>query len=416
MDTEFFIARKVFSNKENKKGIASRIVSIAVASISISLAVMILSVSVLIGFKKQIREKVMGFGAHFQLVNYDSNYSFETIPVGIDSTLIEKCLSLSRVKHVQLFATKPGLVKTDNDIHGIVLKGAGKNYDWQFFSNNLIRGRIPETTKPERNNEVLLSEKIARLLKLDVGDPLYCYFFNEGESAPRSRKFDITGIYQTRLEEFDELFVLTDLRHVQSLNAWSNREVSGYEILLHDPAYIDEVYPLLRALTLSEANENNMLRAYSIEAKYPMLFDWLDVLDMNVWVLLVLMLAVAGINMVSGLLIIMIERVRMIGILKALGYPDFRIRKIFVYLSAFLSGRGMVLGNIIGLALCTLQYFTGIVKLDPVSYYLDVVPVSFPVLYFILLNGATLAGILLMTLIPSLFVRKISPVEAIQVE
>jgi lipoprotein-releasing system permease protein len=416
LNTELFIARRVFTQKESKKGISSRIVSIAVASISLGLAIMIISVSVLIGFKNQIREKVIGFGSHFQIVNFDSNQSYETKPVKIDSTLIKKYLSVPHVKHLQFFATKPGIIKTESDIHGMILKGVSSNFNWSFFKQNLVGGAIPDFQNIGRSNDAIISEKISNLLKLKIGDPLYCYFYNEGETTPRSRKLNICGIYRTSLEEFDEMFVLADLRQVQSLNNWGASEISGYELSIDDFNQLNIVFPLLREITLNEASENSTLRVFSIKTKYPMLFDWLAVLDMNVWVLLILMVSVAGINMISGLLIIIIERTRMIGILKALGFPNYNVRKVFMYLSAFLSARGLLWGNVIGIGLCLLQYSTGLLKLNPELYYIDTVPISFNFLLILLLNIGTLISIIGMIIIPSFFISKIKPSEAISIE
>jgi lipoprotein-releasing system permease protein len=416
LNTELFIARRVFSQQENKKGISNRIVSIAVASISLGLAIMIVSVSVLIGFKSQIREKVIGFGAHFQVVNFDSNTSYETKPVNVDSSIIAQYLDVKHVKHLQFFATKPGIIKTDDDIHGMILKGVGTNFDWNFFSENLVSGTIPKIDDYEKSNEALISEKISKLMKVKVGDPLFCYFYNEGESAPRNRKLTVSGIYRTSLEEFDEMFVIADLRHVQSLNNWSNSEVTGYELIIDDFDELKPVFNSLREITLNNTTENSILRVFSIKTRYPMLFDWLAVLDMNVWVLLILMIAVAGINMISGLLIIIIERTRMIGILKALGFPDINVRKVFLYLTAFLSVKGLVWGNVIGIGLCSIQYFTGFLKLNPELYYIDVVPITINFGYIVLLNIGTLLSIIGMILIPSFFISRITPVEAIAVE
>lgn len=416
MNTELFIARRVFSQKEGKKGIASKIVSIAVASISIGLAVMIISVAVLLGFKQQIREKVIGFGSHFQVVNYDSNSSFETQPITLDSNLISQFVNVEHVKQLQQFATKPGIIKTDSEIHGMTLKGVCNKFDWTFLKENLVEGSVPNITIAEINNDVIISETISKLLQIKTGDKLYCYFYNEGETAPRSRRFNICGIYRTSMQEFDELFVLGDMKHVQQLNGWTNFEISGYELSIDNYDYLDDVLLNLQSITLNNASENSMLKVYSIETKYPMLFDWLSVLDMNVWVLLILMVAVAGINMISGLLIVIIERTRMIGILKALGYPNIRVRKVFIYLSGFLSIRGLIWGNLIGIGLCAFQYFTGILKLDPESYYIDTVPIVFNFTYFILLNVGTLVSIVIMILVPSAFISKISPIEAISFE
>jgi lipoprotein-releasing system permease protein len=416
LNTELFIARRVFSQKKESNGISSKIVSIAVASISISLAVMIISVAILIGFKQQVREKVIGFGSHFQVVNFDSNFSFETQPIEIDSTLIKKILSIPHIKHLQQYATKPGIIKTDSEIHGMVLKGVSTNFDWSFFKENIADGNVPSFVQSKKSNEVIISEKVSLLLKLKTGDPLYCYFYNEGESTPRSRKFKISGIYKTSLEEFDEMYVLGDLNNVQELNNWNDNQISGYELMIDDFEQLDQVFDVLRDVTLNQSTDNSMLKVYSIVTRYSMLFDWLSVLDMNVWVLLILMIGVAGINMISGLLIIILERTRMIGILKALGFPNFSVRKVFLYLTVFLSAKGLLWGNIIGIGLCALQYFTGIIKLDPASYYLDTVPVAMNFLYILLLNIGTLVAILGMILIPSFFISRISPIEAISVE
>jgi len=416
LNTELFIARKVFSQKENKNGISSKIVSIAVASISLGLAVMIISVAILVGFKREIRDKVVGFGSHFQIVNFDSNASFETQPICIDSVMIKQFLNAGHVNHIQAFGTKPGLIKTDDAIHGVIVKGVDTNFNWEFFSQNLTKGNIPSYKPDGKSNEVIISEKISKLLKLNIGDPLFCFFYNQGENAPRSRKFTISGIYRTSLDEFDEMFVIADLRHIQDLNNWNSNEVTGYELTIDNFEYLTPTFEKLREITINNANENSTLRVYSIITRYPMLFDWLSVLDLNVWVLLFLMVAVAGINMISGLLVIIIERTRMIGILKALGFPNISVRKVFLYLSGFLSAKGLLWGNVIGIGLCMFQYFTGIIKLNPDTYYIDTVPIVMNIGYIILLNIGSLLCIVAMIILPSLFITRISPVEAIVVE
>lgn len=415
MNLELFIAQKVFSEKENKKGVASRIVSIAVASISLGLAVMLLSVAILFGFKKEVREKVIGFGSHFQVVNFDRNYSYETLPIQIDSLLIQKFEATPHVSHLQFFATKPGLIKTDKNIHGIVLKGVDHNFDWSFFKKNMVEGSTP-VFGTKRSNEVIISQRVADLLQLKLNDPVFCYFYLEGSETPQSRRFNISGIYQTSLEEFDELFVIGDLRHIQRLSKWNKNMISGYEILIDDFKYLDITNQNLETITLNYANEKSMLLVQKITDKYSMLFDWLAVLDMNVWVLLVLMIAVAGINMISGLLIIILERSRMIGILKAMGYPNFSLRKVFLYLTGFLSLRGLIWGNIFGIGIALLQYFFHIIPLDPASYYLDTVPILLNPGYIILLNIGTLLAIITMVFIPTLYISKITPVDSIRFE
>jgi lipoprotein-releasing system permease protein len=416
LNVELFIARRVFSQKENKKGISNRIVSIAVASISLGLAIMIISVGVLLGFKSQIREKIIGFGAHFQVVNFDSNQSYETTPIEIDSLLIQSYRTVKQVTHIQFYATKPGMIKTDDNIHGIILKGVDENYDWTFFSKNLTDGKLPALTKGQLSNEVLISEKISKLLKLNTGDPLFCYFYNEGESAPRSRRFSISGIYRTSLEDFDQLFVFSDIKQIQALNNWATNEVSGYELLIDDFKNIDMVFPIIRGITLNAASEHSMLKVFSVLTRYPALFDWLSILDVNVWVLLFLMIGVAGINMISGLLIIIIERTRMIGILKALGFPNLSVRKVFLYLTAFLSIKGMIWGNVIGIGLCILQYSTGLIRLNPELYYIDTVPIAFNALFIFAINLGSLLSIIAMIILPTVLISRITPVEAIAVE
>lgn len=416
LNTELYIARKVFRQKGKDKGIASKIVSIAVASISLGLTIMIVSVAVLLGFKKEVREKVIGFGAHFQIVNYDSNSSYETVPIAADSSLIQIYQNIAHVNKVQLFATKPGMVKTETDIHGIVLKGVDSNFDWKFFQDNLQDGQLPDLTSEKASNDVLISKKVASLLKLNVGDYLYCYFYNEGLRQPKNRRFTISGIYSSGMEEFDELFVMGDIRQVSNISGWHNYEITGYEITIDNFELMDEVENNLKVATLNNLSASVMLKVNSILKKYPTIFDWLSVLDINVWVLIVLMIAVAGINMISGVLIIIIERTQMIGILKAVGYSNISLRKVFLYLAAFLSIRGLIWGNLIGVGLCAFQYYTGMLKLDPVSYYIDTVPIIMNYGYLILLNAGTLIAIVAMIILPSMFISKISPIDSISFE
>ncbi len=406
----------MFSQKEENQGIANRIVSIAVGSISVGLAIMIVSVSVLLGFKKEIREKVIGFGSHFQIVNYDANISFETIPVESDSVFMAHLFGVDEISMVSLFATKPAIIKTSEAIHPMVFKGVCPSYDWSFFGANLVEGSLPQLCPDSMSNRVLISEKQAKLLRFKVGDPIYCYFYNEGETVPRGRKFEVAGVYRTSLAEFDDLFVLGDIGQVQQVSGWNQEQISGYEVGIVSFEKLKQVEDQLIRLSMDRASENSMLKVVSVVKKYPLLFDWLAVLDMNVWVLLAVVLAVAGINMISGLLVIILERSRMIGTLKALGYPDRSIRKVFLLLSALLSGRGLFWGNLIGIGFCVLQNYTGIFSLDPATYYIDTVPISFNFLYLILLNLGTLLSIVLMVLLPSMYISKISPAEAIRFE
>lgn len=416
MNTELFIARRLFSNKKGEKSISGQIVTIAVASISLGVAIMIVAISVLFGFKAEIRDKVIGFDSHLQVVNLDGNNSFETQPIPVDSSLIELYKQEKGITHIQYFATKPGIIKTDENMHGIVLKGVADNFDWDFFQQTLKEGNLPNITVDSTSSDLLISQKIASLLKVKVNDNIFCYFYNEGESSYRSRKFKVSGIYESGLEEFDQLFVIGDIRHVQRISGWSNNEVSGYEIKIDDFEKIDQYLATLQNITLSKASEQSMLKVTSIVEKNSLLFDWLAVLDLNVWVLMVLMIAVAGINMISGLLVIILERTQMIGILKAMGYQNFSIRKVFLHLSALLSIRGLLWGNLIGLGICIIQKTTGIITLDPTSYYLDTVPILLRFVPIALINIGTLISIVMLLVLPSHFISKITPVESIQFE
>ncbi|GET33208.1 ABC transporter permease [Prolixibacter bellariivorans] len=377
---------------------------------------MILSVAIVTGFKSQIRKKVIGFGSDIQVVNYDSNSSYETKPVPKQQPWLDSLRGMPDVRHVQMFATKPGIIKTKKEIQGVVLKGVGPDFDWSFFRQNMVKGKIFHVNDSVRTDDVIISEQLADLLKLKLGDPLFMYFLNDVSSAPRMRRFKITGIYKTSLEEFDRLFILADIKHIQRLNNWTSDQVSGFEVSLNNFDQIDRMTQEVRNLTLRYEDQKNLpvLRTVSIKLKYPQIFDWLNLLDMNVWVILGLILIVAGFNMVSGLLILILERTNMIGVMKALGTENMSVRKVFLYLSTFLIGKGMLWGNIIGLLICFLQAQFGIIKLDPTSYYVNTVPINLKLLHFVLLNIGTLVITVSMLVIPSWYISRITPDKAIR--
>lgn len=413
MSLEYFIAKRIHF-QQGKKNISRPAVRIATIGIALGLAVMIVAVAVVIGFKNEIRNKTIGFGGHVQITNFDNNNTYEMNPIKADKTLIKKISSLDGVKHVQRFATKPGIIKTDTEFQGIVIKGIESDFDWNFFKSNLVEGNIlnitPETTK----NEVIISKYLANLLGLKLGDSFFTYFIQE---QVRARKFKIVGIYSTNFIEYDKLFVLADLRHVQRLNDWDATSYSGVEVLINDFNDIDQVGYEVYDLVSNKFNEKgDAYYVQTIKQLNPQIFNWLDLLDMNVWVILFLMLAVAGFNMISGLLILILERTNMIGILKSLGAENWSIRKIFLYHSAFLIGKGMLWGNIIGLSLCAIQYYTHIIPLDPESYYVATVPINFNWLFIALLNIGTLVASLLMMVGPSYLITKINPAKIIRYE
>lgn len=409
MDTELFIARRLFNGKEQKQHLSGNIIRIALIGIALGIALMLLAVAVVTGFKKEIRNKVIGFGGHIQVVNFDSNLSYETAPVSSLQPFIPQLERLVNIQSVTPFATKPGIIKTGENIQGVVLKGVDSTYNWDFFRDHLTRGSLPDLTGM-RSPEVLVSENLCNLLRLNTEDPLYMYFINEKESIPRIRQFKISGVYRTNLQEFDDLFVLGDLRQIRHINNWDSLQISGFEIVLRDFRHLKTTAQQVRETVTSYNTEpGSTLRTVTIQQKFPQIFDWLSILDMNVWVILTLMIMVAGFNMISALLVLILERSRMIGILKSLGSPNRSIRRIFIYLSGFLISRGLLWGNLLGLGIFMLQKTTGMIRLDPSSYYMEIVPVHLSLLHFLLLNAGALAVTLLMMVLPSLYISRIAP-------
>ncbi len=413
MNLEYFIAKRIHF-QQGKKNVSRPAVRIATIAIALGLAVMIISVAVVIGFKQEIRNKTIGFGGHIQITNYDSNNTYEMNPIRADESFIKKISIIDNVKHVQVFATKPGIIKTKTEFQGIVLKGINRDFDWNFFKSNLIEGDILHISADSLENNVLISKYMANLLGMKLGDSFFTYFIQD---QVRARKFTITGIYSTNFVEYDKLFILTDLRHVQRLNDWDEKQYSGLEILINDFDKLDETGDAVYNVTAAQYTATG--QAYytqTIKQMNPQIFGWLDLLDLNVWVILILMLAVAGFNMISGLLILILERTNMIGILKSVGATNWSVRKIFLYHSFFLVGKGMLWGNVIGLTLCAIQYFTGIIPLDPEAYYVATVPITFNWFYIVLLNIGTFLASILMMIGPSYLITKIDPAKIIRYE
>ncbi len=413
MNIEYFIAKRIHF-QQDKKNVSRPAVRIAIAGIALGLAVMIIAVAVVIGFKQEIRNKTIGFGGHIQVTNFDSNNTYEMQPIEADQALMQKLAAIPNVKHVQHFVTKPGIIKTSDQFQGIVLKGVDAGFDWEFFRSNLVEGKTPNTNSDSLTNDIIISKQLSDLLGLKTGDSFFTYFIQE---QVRARKFIISGIYSTNFAEYDKLFLLTDLRHVQNLNNWDSAKYSGIEIMISDFDKLEETGNLVYEATSNRFdNEGNALYTQTIKQLSPNIYGWLDLLDMNVWVILLLMLAVAGFNMISGLLILILERTNMIGILKSVGAEDWSIRKLFLYHSLFLIGKGMLIGNLIGLSVCALQYYTHIIPLDATAYYVSYVPVTFNWLYLISLNIGTLFASVLMMIIPSYLITKISPAKIIRYE
>lgn len=414
MNLELFIARKIHFSKQGERQATPPAIRIAMIGIALGLAVMILSVAIVIGFKKEVRNKVIGFGSHIQITNFDNNSSYQTMPIAVSDFFLVALKERSGIRHVETFATKPGILKTETDFQGIVLKGVDRQYDWSFFQKNLKEGEVFQLDSAKRSSDVIISRYLSDLVGLKVGDSFLTYFVEEDV---RARKFHITGIYETGFADYDKLFVIADIRQVKRLNGWSDDQVSGVELLVDDYGQVDSLAEnLYFELMDKQDREGNTYYVRSIKELNPMIFSWLEVLDINVVVILVLMLAVAGFTMISGLLIIILERTNMIGILKALGENNRSIRKIFLYVSFFLIGKGMLWGNVIGISLCLLQSYTHLIKLDSSIYYLDAVPVDLNVVSLALLNIGTLLVSMLMMLGPSYLITRISPAKSIHFE
>jgi lipoprotein-releasing system permease protein len=410
LNLELFIAKRLVSGKENKGYVSRSIVKIAIIGISIGLAVMLISVAVVTGFKKEISDKAIGFGAHLQVGYYDSNASYATNPISSSQAFLPELKALPGIKHVQVFGIKAGMIQANGETQGVVFKGVDTDYDWSFFNSNLIKGNTFRISDSMKTNKILISKSIASKLKLKTNDPVAMYFVNDSLNEKLMRRFEIAGIYETGLEEFDEKFVVGDIKHVRKFNGWNSSQISGLEISIANFSEMDAMKSKVENLIgLNLQKDGSALRTTSIKDKNPQLFDWLNLQNINVWVILILMLIVAGFNMVSGLLILILERTNMIGLLTSLGAQNFSIRKIFLYQSGFLILKGLFWGNLVGISICWLQYHFKFIKLDQASYFISSVPVNFNILYFALLNVGTLLVTLLMLIIPSMIISRISP-------
>jgi lipoprotein-releasing system permease protein len=412
LNTEFFIANRISRDKDSRNRFSGSITGIAIFGIALGLAVMIVAISMVTGFKKEIRNKVIGFGSHIQILNYDSNLSFETKPVSSDPPFLNEIKNLPEVSHVQVFGLKAGIIKTENDIQGLVLKGVGSDYDWSFFNKSMIEGTTFTVNDTALSNQIVISTYIARKLKLKVGDSFQMWFIQE---TPRFRKFTISGIYETSLQEFDKTFALADIKHIQKLAGWEQNQVSGLEMTITDFNLLQKVTEQVgEIVSTSFFPDGSRLKVENIVEKNGQIFDWLNLQDINVMIIIILMLVVSGFNMISGLLILILDRTNMIGILKALGTTNQSIRKIFLYQSAYMILKGLFWGNILGLLICGIQKKFAIIKLDPTSYYLSTVPINFDAFNILVLNVGTIAIIMIFLLLPSMLITRISPAEAIR--
>lgn len=411
----FFIAKRISFNKKNKKQIFYPAIRIAIISITLSLTIMIISVAIVTGFKNEVQNKIIGFGSHLQITNSDNNIFYESSPITINTILLKKLKHVPNISHIQSFATKPAIIKTKDSFQGVILKGIDKDFDWFFFKKNLIKGNLLISHSNFSNtSNVILSKNITDKLHLKLNDTFKCYFI---QNPIRIRNFRITGIYQTNFEDFDKLFILINITQIRNLNNWDKDMISGFEILVKNYDHLNQTMKKISYILSNQTDRlKNNYYVRSIKQLNPIIFAWLDILNINVIVILILMLFVAIFSMIAGLLIIILKYANMIGLLKALGETNRGIRKIFLYVSIFLIGKGLLWGNIIALSICFIQKCTGILKLNPKTYYLSIVPIHLSIVHFFLINIGTFIISLLILIIPSNLVGKILPAKTIRFE
>ena len=415
MNLPLFIARRIYSDQGDRHKVSRPAIRIATIGVAIGLAVMILTVGVVLGFKHTIRDKVVGFGSHIQVVNLFSVSSTETYPICIEDSAMQVMAGIEGVSHVQRYALTQGILKTDNDFLGVAFKGIGPEYDLRYLSDNLVEGQMPAFSDSTNTNKLLISRIMADKLNLKAGDRVYAYFIDDEDI--RTRRFTIEGIYQTNMTRFDELICYTDLYTARKLNGWFDGQCSGAEVLVKDFDQINDVYArIINKVNRTQDRYHNTFTSQTIYDAYPQIFNWLELLDINVWIILGLMICLAGITMVSGLLIIILERTSMIGVLKALGARNRTIRHTFLWFSAFIISRGLLLGDALGIGILLLQKYTGIVTLDPQTYYVNEAPMELNIPIIILLNVATLIVSISVLIIPSFFISHIHPAKSMRYE
>lgn len=415
MQFPLFIARRLYGSQDRKHKVSRPAIAISVAGIAIGLAVMIVSVSVVFGFKHTIQNKVIGFGSHIEVNNFMSQMSGNYYPIAVTDSLINVIRKAPGVKHVERFAYKQGILKTDKDFLGVVFKGVGPEFDSTFISQHLIEGSVPRFSDKLSSGKILISKTMANKLQLKLGQRIFSYFIDK--NGVRMRRFTIQGIYQTNLNQYDEAVCFSDLYTVVKLNGWESDQASGAELMVSDfnKVNVTEQY-LVTHLNKTEDHYGETYSSQTIRESNPQIFNWLDLLDMNVWIIIALMIVVASVTMVSGLLIIILERTTMIGVMKALGARNKTIRHIFLWFAVFIIGRGLILGNVIAFGLIFLQRQFALVKLDPTVYYINAVPVEINIPLFLIINVFTFLICLFILIAPSYLISHISPTKSIRYE
>jgi len=411
----FFLAKRIYTNNTDKTRVDRPAIRIAIAGVAVGLAVMLVSVSVVFGFKHTIRDKVIGFGSHIQVANFMTLQASEQYPIQMGDSMLRVLRSIPGVRHVQRYAIKQGILKTDNDFLGVAFKGIAADYDTTFIHQNIVAGSIPHFSDSVGKQQMVISQAIADQLNLKLGDKVFAYFIDN--SGVKARRFTIAAIYQTNLSQYDKVTCFIDFYTAVKLNAWEKDQATGAELTVNDFNRLDETAQrVVDKVNRTLDSYGETYASQTIQEMNPQIFSWLDLLDLNVWIILGLMLSVAGVTMISGLLIIILERTAMIGILKAVGARNVTIRRTFLWFAVFTIGKGMLIGNALGLGIIALQHFTGLVKLNPATYYVSTVPVEFNVVVWLLLNIATLVISVFVLIAPSYLVSKINPAASMRYE
>lgn len=405
MNTAYLIAKKLSGNQSGQ--FSKPIVKIAIASVSIGLAVMIIALAVINGFQTEVQNKIIGFGSHIQIQKFDNNTSLESVPISANQPFITVLDTMQNIHHIQVFATKAGLIKSGEDIQGVIFKGISNDYQWDFLSDKMISGKPLHFSSDSTSVDVIISKSISKMLHIQQNDDFRMFFLVENSPQPRGRKFHVAGIYETGIEELDQLYVIGDIRHIRKLNNWDADQISGFEITLKDFSKLDKSTEDIEQQTPYD------LEVLSIKDIYPQIFDWLDLQDINIIIIIVLMVMVSGITMISTLLIIILEKTNTIGILKALGSTSKIIRRIFLIIAGKIVCYGMLFGNIIGIGLALLQQHTGLLRLPQEAYYMTTVPILINPLEIILINIGTFIICILMMWAPAYFITKKSTIKII---
>ena len=408
MNFELFIAKRIIGSKAYKSSVSAPIIKIGIAAIAIGIIVMLIAIATGIGLQQKIRDKVVAFNGHIEITNFDTNASDESqVPISINQEFYPSFPNIEGIKHIQGVATKFAVIRTEDEFEGVVIKGVGADYNWDYFEDFLVEGRLPDYTK-KRNEEILISSYLANRLSFEVGDKFQTSFPESLDRMPRIINYEVVGIYNSGFQELDEKFCIADLRHIQRLNKWETDQIGNFEVFVEDFSELNEkteqVYQDIPSL----------LNATPITQKYYTIFEWIKIFDNNTYGIIAIMIIVAGINMITALLVLILERTSMIGVLKALGSSNWTIRKIFLYNASYLVGLGLLWGNIIGLGLLFAQKYFKLFPLNPDTYYVSEAPVYINWDYILMLNLGTFVACLLMLLIPSVIISKISPVKAIR--